>query len=550
MCISSDFCSSVCTAVKKAGVSVRKALFAFLFLLLVSVCAVSFADASYPLSACSGTVTINDSYIVLTRTNLSEHPDMIASLGTTKDAMEADWIVRGVQLQAWTKKMDACLEITVVQDDESRQFFDLERQTRQVRNDYLSLHKGNSKFTEQGWTIMKPAWKKQTLGGNFLKFEYKRTAGDRTIRGVARKTVRNGYTVLLDYQVYGQYPQERLPRGTDDSYLNRIANTVSFETVEPASLDTAASGSADAPVVSAIGSGLLNITVPPPEETNTDTFTIEGTATPGAHLIGVAMRYSSSEALRFTADASRAGNFKMKITLPEEGLWHITLNLEINNAIVGEENFNTTTYSKTVIPVKMDAEVPENISGDELILSGVTSKGVTIQCIVSNGTTTFDKTVTTNGTGKFRFKVPSAAEGVYDITLAFSKKNYSTKRLTYTALRSLSSEEKLVRTTSKSITASYAVLTKKLDTYIGQTMHFNAYIVSVNQNGEEWLITAALKGGKNGYSNFLIFNAQDDPGLTPDTKLKLYGTCIGAYLVQSEEGDVSYPSFDYLYSEE
>ena len=43
--------------------------------------------------------------------------------------------------------------------------------------------------------------------------------------------------------------------------------------------------------------------------------------------------------------------------------------------------------------------------------------------------------------------------------------------------------------------------------------------------------------------------AGENPGLAPGAKVKLYGTCIGAYQEQSEEDGVNYPGFDYLYFE-
>ena len=538
------------TNTQKAGDPLRKALLMILILALAACCAAAAAETEYQLVSCSGKMSLDENtYTVLTPDNLDSNSELLYHIGKSKEELLEDWKARGVQLQAWTKKKDACLEVSVFQDDESTRYYDLERQTRQVRREYLDEHRNASKkYIEMGYTIMKLDWKKQKLGGNFLKFEYKRVTDQKTWRGVMRKTVRNGWTVMLDYQVY-----DRLPRTSDESNLNRIANTVQFEVVEPAPVDASAAVSSDSgtaeTVVSASASGLLQITVPPPAETNEDTFTVEGSTTPGAHLIGVAMRWSSSMPLKFTADAGRSGNFKLKVTLPDEGVWLLTLNLEINGVIVAEEIFETTTFSKTLLPVVLDSPVPEQIAGDELTISGVTSKAVSVQCIVTNGTTTFDKMIRTNGTGRFRFKVPSAAEGTYEVTLVFSKKNYNTRRLTYTASRNLSAQESAERAAVKAVHPSYAALTKKLDTYIGQTMVYKAYITDVKQNGEEWIITAALKKNKQGYSDLMVFNASSDPHLEADTQVKLYGTCVGAYQVQSEEGDRSYPSFDFLYSE-
>ena len=98
----------------------RKALFALLLVLLVAFCTAAAADEVYTLTACAGSISINpDTYIILTPNNLSDHPDFLASIGKTSEDLLADWAARGVQLQAWTKKMDACLEVTVLQDEES-----------------------------------------------------------------------------------------------------------------------------------------------------------------------------------------------------------------------------------------------------------------------------------------------------------------------------------------------------------------------------------------------------------------------------------------------
>ena len=550
---------------KKAGDSVRKALIQKSFLIvmilaLLACCAAAAAETEYELKPCSGKMALDEnSYIVLTPDNLADHPDLVRNIGKTKDELLADWEARGVQLQAWTKKMDACLEVIVTHDEESAQFYDLERQTRQVRNDYLNLHRiSNKKYIQDGYSFTDLKWKKQKLGGNFLTFEYKRLNDEGLCRGLMRKTVRNGWTIILDYQVFN-----RLPRKTDENNLNKIANTIQFEEIEPAPLDTASSsegssgsdgseGAEAQTVVNGTASGLLKITVPPPAETNMDTFTIEGQTTPGAHLIGVAMRWSSATPLKFTADATKAGNFKLKVTLPDEGVWLVTLNLEVNGAIVAEEVFDTTTFSRTILPVTLAEEVPEQLTGNEFVLSGVTSKGVEIQCIVTNTAAPdhpYNDACKTNGTGKFKFKIPTAAEATYDFTLVFSKKGYNTKRMTWTAVRSLSEQELQAKSTAKAIHPGYATLNKKLETYIGQTMVYKAYIVDVQQNGDDWIITAALKKNKKGYSDFLVFETSKDPVLMTDAQVKIYGICIGSYPVQSEEGDTSYPRFEYLYAE-
>ena len=525
-----------------------------LVLILLACCACALADTEFALEPCAGRMALNeDTYIVLTPANLSEHPDLLKSQGVDVNnaeqlaAFTEDWTARGVQLQAWGKKMDYCLEVTVIQDEESRKYYDLEQKTRQDRNEYLKLHQGSGRFKELGFTILKPEWKKQKLGGNFLKFEYKRTVGDQTWRGYARKTVRNGYTVMLDYQVFN-----RLPRRTDEDYLNKIANTVSFEVkdqvqaVQEAAASSESASNEGGIEISATESGLLSMTVLPPDQTNSDTFTLEGTTTPGAHIIVVAMRLSGTGA-RFPADASSKGNFKVKVTLPEEGLWQFSITLFRDGQEIAEDFLKQTKYSKTLLPVTLDADVPAQLTSDELIISGTTDKGVSIQCIVTNGVqTSFNNTVKTNGTGRFRFKIPTSLEADYDIVLSFQKKGLNNERLTFHTTRKLTEADNQARAVSKAIHPSYNALVKNLDSYIGQTMVYTVHVVEVTQVGEEWEIKTALKKNKGTYSSIMYFMADADPGLEAGAKVKMYGTCIGGHLIQSEEETVSWPGFDFI----
>jgi len=510
---------------------VRRIFLWVLALLLTLVCVAAFADTEYAFDDVSARLTLADSYIVLTPENLGQHLEFIETLGKTSDGLEADFAERGVLLQAWVADRDACLEVTALQDEDALAWFDTEQQSNKVRNNYRASHLKDQKYKDQGYSIKSADWKKQTNGGRFLRIKYKRTVGETVYWGYAARTIRNGYTFTLDYQVFG-----RGLRAKDQTALNKVANSVSFTSVLPAPEQSA---------------GLLSFTSVPPAESNTGSFTVEGTCTPEAHLIGVAMRWASSAApSRFETTAKKSGSFKLPVTLPEEGIWLMTLTVEVGENIIAEEVFEATNYSKTLLPVALDAEIPEVLSGNELELTGKTSKAVTVQCIVTNGTTTYDKTIRTNGTGKFKFKVSTSLEADYDITLVFSKKNYETRRLNYTARRSLTETDIRNQQKAQAIKPAYRTLVSKLDAYTGRIMRYNVYLADVQQIGDEWIIYGALnKSRKDEWLNQIVIVSGENPGFEIGSQHMMYGTCTGSYQVQSEEGDTSYPSFDLLFWE-
>ena len=528
----------------------RKSLLLVLVLFLLSCCACALADTEIVLEPCAGKMSINeDKYILLTPSNLSDHPDLVNSIAASQEELLEDWQSRGVQFQAWTKKKDSCLEVTVIQDEESAMYFDLEQKTRKERNEYLKLHKGSGRFAQDGFTILKPEWKKQKYGGNFLKFEYKRTVGEKTWRGFIRKTVRNGYTVILDYQTF-----DRLPRRTDEDALNKIANSISFEVRDPSQVarETEANNDEEGPIdttegISALKAGLINITVYPPDETNSNSFTVEGTSTPGGVVTLVGMRVAKTEAHRFSADVTSKGNFKINVVLPEEGSWNFTIGLDADGKTYPYDAVKQTDYYGALLPVTLDTQIPAELTSDELTISGTTDKGVTIQCIVQcNGTAILNKQVKTNGTGAFKFKVSTAAEGNYDFVLTFQKKGLNNIRKDFKSTRTLTAADAQARANTKAIHPAYKALTSNMDSYIGKTMVYSVHIVNVTNNTDQWIIQAALKKNKGTYSNFLYYIADTDPGLEAGTKVKVYGVFTGGYPIQSEEDIVTFPGFDYV----
>ena len=528
----------------------RKSLLLILVLLLTAVCAFAVAETEYPLEAISGKMSFNeDNFVVLTPGNLSDHPDLLSTIGKTAEELQADWAERGVVLQAWAKgDKKTVVEVALVQDEESAKYFDTESRTKAERSQWS--REVQAKAKTEGYAVFDPIVKKHEKSGNWVEFEYLLNGEEGSHRGIYRKIVRNGYTLSLDFQVY-----DRKPRGTDIDNSRHITNTVTIETIAAATETVAgeeapeSTNTADVPAGAA---NTLNVTGLPPAKTNEGVFTVEGTAYPGSEVIVVAMRWSGSS-YRFPTTAGNNGKFSSKVTLPDEGLYQITVNMCINNTTVADAVLNSVTYSKTALPYTLNAEIPDVLTSDELVISGTTVKSVEIQCIVTIGGTTLPikprDTVKTNGTGAFTFKVPTVQEGEYDITLIFSKKNLNTERINKKATRTLSEADNQSRTASSAKKVNYAALIKKLDTYIGTTIVFDAHVLDVKQVGDEWMITAAQKLNKGQYSNYLIYMSPEDPGLTAGTKVKLYGVCTGAYPIQSEEENVSYPGFDYLFFE-
>ena len=514
----------------------RKRFFWILCTLLALCCGVTATAATdagtttqYSLGALNATVTIPDSYIVLQTSNLAQHPELLASRNTTAEEMQADWESRNVLLQAWTADLDASLEIRASQDEDAQKYFDITAQPAQMRAAFRTSHTKGEKYAAMGYDIKATEWTGSSAKDRFLQIKYKRTVNGLTTWGYAFKTVKNGWTLTLDYQVYGRGLRDR-----DLNSLKKVMRTVSF---------------AESKALPEVTKGALSFTAEPPKETNTSSFTVEGTTTPGAHLIGVVMKYANPTPTRIEADANaRSGRFKLNVKLPSEGIWLMTLTAEMNDQTIAEHVFETTTYQSTLLPVNLDQEVPEQFDSNEFVLSGKTSKGVSVQCIVSGGEKNFDKSVRTNNSGKFSFTIPTGTQSEYSITLVFQKKNYETRRFSWTANRSLTEKDIQNQYKAEAVKPAYSTLKRKLEAYTGRIMGYKVYITEIQEAGEEYVITAALTKTKKGnLKDLIVILTGEKPDFVVGSEQTFYGRLTGLYEIQSEEQTEGYPSFDLLF---
>jgi len=508
----------------------------FLLALLVALCVLGVASAEAEklnFDVISATCEIDDAYILITTENMSAHPDWIANRGSTLEALQADFAARGVLAQAWNKDGDVCIEFSAVQDSLALEYFDVDQQSATARASYRKQHLNGAQFKSEGYSYSEAEWKKLTKGGRFLQLKYKYEANGDSHKGFARRTVRNGYTVTIDYKVYG-----RSLKNADNNKLTTLMKTWEFYKVQAKPLDV-------------VGKVVFEST--PPAETDTGKFTVEGTCDPGLHFTGVLMRMSSPEPLLIETTATAKGKFSMDVELPAEGVWLMTMTVDNQGTVTEELVFDTTTYQDNLLPVNFDENMPIDfevaeasaIEGNTLVISGKTIRNVKIQCIVGDS---YDKQVTTNANGKFSFRIPTKEEGDYKITISFQKKNYTTRRFTAIGNRTLTEEDVKAQYREEACKPAHSTLTDKIKGYTGRIMGYELYLVDKVQREDDgkWIITMGMRTTtktKSGYRDIVYIVADEEPTFAVGSKQKMYGRCIGEMDLDGKE----YPAFELLF---
>ncbi len=492
------------------------------------------------LDAISATVEIPDSYTILTPGNMENYVQFLQSKGTTVDVMLKSFEAEGILLQAYGKSGDTCLQISALNDLDAQTYFDIDQQTPATRAKYRREHLDGDAYEVLGISYDSAEWKNTTAYGRFLMLKYvQRIGGKVDHRGYARRTIRNGYTITVDYQVFG-----RSVSGKDNNALNDVMATWRFLRILP--MPGTGTGTGTGTATSAGAARQLVITQEPPRQTNGASFTVKGEATPGALISGSIMRMGTAEAIPLNDTADKSGKFSFSVKLPQEGVYIMALTVSINGVDTEDLAFPEITYDKTMLPVSFDTAFPEGLTSDKLVISGTTEKGVLVQCDV-NGKDTQKKV---GNNGKFSFTVDTSEEGNYSFAITFSKKGLNDQRFTFYATREWSESELRKKVRDEAIKPAHSVLTSKIKGYTGHVMVYTAYVTEITKSGEDWLIYMAFRKVNSVYRDIIVVRTQQEPNFTVDSQMKMYGRCTGMHLDQDDSGEKEYPSFDLLFWDE
>ena len=520
----------------------RKLLCLLLGLLTVLFVAAASA-ASFNFDTIHATVDVSEVYTVITAQNVNAKVEWLEKNQTTGDAVAADFLTRGVLFQAWNEANDVCIEVTAIQDSRALQYWDINKVSQDDRKVYRTSHTNGSWFKSSGYSFESGEWKNTENTGRFLYLTYKRGVGDTNYRGLMRRTVRNGYTITVDYQVYG-----RTLTNADTAAVNAVMGSWKFTSVIAKPENIATSVGADGQTsITPNYINKVNFTSEPPRETNTGSFKVAGTADAGTHMTFVLMRMSQSEATRLEATADTKGKFSVDVKLPSEGVWLMTCVVDMNGYETEQVVFDTTTYQKSLLVVNLDEPLPTVVNSDKTVISGTAMQGTKVQCLCG----TYDKSVTVNANGTFKFTIDTYREGTYNFVLAFQKKGYDDRRFSSTATRTYSQADLREHVVAEAVKPNYKTLIEKINSYNGKVLGYKLYATRVQKSGSEWVIFMATTRKNSSYSNMMVVTTEQEPTIAIDSQYMVYGTCTGTYMVEDGDGRASYyPCMELLFMEE
>ena len=500
----------------------RKLLFCLVF--LAALLTASAVAETYTFNEIYASIDMPKDYeVVLTPYNLSANASWMELQGMDYDATLNEFEAEGIFLKAYDAENDRVFVLTALKDVDGQTYFDLNNQDDSMRKEYRTNHTNGIGYSTLGYSYSSAKWKTYKAPVlRFLHTKYSlRQEGQQVCTGYQRRTIRNGYTITLDMQVRNRDAKE-----ADNAALEQLMKSFTFTQVLPMT---------EVPV-------RLSFTNPPPTETNDDTFTVKGKSVKGAKITATVVSLGSSGSKNYTAEAGKNGAFTLKITLPAQGVYSITITADAADAKQAQRLYSVT-YQKGMLPVNITLS-PAAVLTDSTTISGTTVSGTKIQLSVS-GPVNFSKSTTNKN---FKFNVDTSAPGTYNFVLAVTKKGLVDRTFTYTGERTYTEAETEAKVRSSAKKVTYAQLSKNIAE--GKSVTFTGYVAAVNPSINEWVITVGTTKTGSGYKNNVYVISKFDPHLTVDDKVKLYGTYSGKYSVLDADGNVkTYPRVDATYFE-
>ena len=501
----------------------RKSLLWVLMLFVLLVCSSAAAEI-YVFDELYASMEVPDSYVVLTEKNMASYDSWLRARGSSMEDAMNDFAKRGVLLQAWNEEGDACFELRAKQDERSRLLFDVNEQTSEVRGQYRTSHYPDNEY--EGYEFSTSEWK-NTAQGRFLILRYVcREGGEVLKRGFMRRTIRNGYEIDFDMQIFGRNAANK-----DNTNLNKIWETFKFIEVLP--LPPAAASK-------------INITDAPPQESNEQNFDIKGTASEGVVLTAVTMGLSYPEPVVTTVQVGSNGKFALPIRLPREGVFLITITGEYEGEEVVELAY-PVTYQRTLLAVNFTKKPDAVLKQDEFTIAGTAEPSASIQVVI-DGSKEMTKRV--NSAGKFAIDLEVEEEGQHEVTLIFSKKGLADRRFTLSFTRKWSDKDMMNYLSRQAVNPTYSGLKNSIQKYEGRIIGYRAYITDVAQSGAEYITTMALSKKNGKYSNYILVTSDAPPAFGEGERVMMYGTCEGMSLstgtAEDSVEEESYPCFKLL----
>jgi len=400
--------------------------------------------------------TQKENETVLTQTNLDEHEDLIAALGTTKEAILASYMASGIVMEVIP---DDGGQIAVSVADAGA-FADVKRMEK-IGDEQLAafraLFEESGLYESVALTDTTPVCVRLTSSAMYASMP---------VYSLRYATLHLGRLYMITQTIVG-----RVPEDADDARMAdvlsgmKLLSTASDPTPVPTPAPTATPEPTPVPTpgVAEVLAGEGNMQVSGvPSYTNDPVITISGVTDPSAEV-----RVTVDERTLGRATAKRDGSFTLKVTLPQEGEQTLAVMTDMAEAML------SMTYEMPMAKFIITAPEDSVFSGDHVMVRGETEPNATVY-ISGKGMNT---NVKANKNGDFSIRVFIENEATETFELRTKIKGYQENHTAITLTRKFTLREGIANFRKKMQSVAYDDLAKSPEKFAGKPFSYRGKVM-------------------------------------------------------------------------
>ena len=446
---------------------------------------------------------------VLTQTNLSEHGDLIASLGTTADAILASYMAAGIVMEVIPQE-GGQIAVSVADAGAFAEAEDMASLSGEQLDAFVAQYEDSGLYEDVSLTDTDPKCVRMTSSAMY---------GSMPVYTVRYATLYLGRLCVLTQTVVG-----RAPEAADDAQLERVLDGIRFlsavsePTPSPTPAPTATPEPTPVPtpgVAEVIASeGEMTVEGVPSFTQDAD-ITITGTAAASQE---VTVRVGDKTLGR--TNTGKDGAFALRVTLPEEG--DLTLAVMTDTA----EKMLSVHYEMPKAKLVITGPEETTFTGTNIIVRGETEPNAKV-FVEADG---FKTNVEANRNGAFSVRL-FMDEGTMTYTLRTRVAGYGEARAEITLTRELTEREWIAEFRNKRAYIDYDVMVSRCEDFKGKQLIERGMVMEfADYDGSPCALVCIANPNKGVWTNpiWVVMDKEDE--IAAGDIITMYLTCEGLTL--------------------
>ena len=401
--------------------------------------------------------TQKENETVLTQTNLHEHEALIASLGTTKDAILASYMASGIVMEVIPDD-GGQIAVSVTDAGDFSSVKRMEKITDEQLAAFKALFDESGLYESVTLTDTTPVCVRLTSSAMYASMP---------VYSLRYATLHLGRLYMITQMIVG-----RAPESADDARMAQVLSgmkllsTASNPTPVPTPMPTATPEPTPVPtpgVAEVLASAGVMEVSGVPSYTNDPVITVSGVTDPGAEV-----RVTVDERTLGSATAKRDGSFTLRVTLPHEGEQTLAVMTDTAEAML------SVTYEMPMAKLIITSPESPVFSGDHVMVRGETEPNATVY-ISGRGMNT---NVKANKNGSFSVRVFIEDEATETFELRTKIKGYQESSTEITLTREFTLREGIAAFRKKMQTVEYADLARAPEKYAGKQFMYRGKVMA------------------------------------------------------------------------